>query len=141
MGLALCGGGASRRDVLTMLAEQALHTAVADAVALGQLPFRCALGECRDERAYVWLAEPIIDSPLSIASARGPDALGGLVLSPLRASKLLHGLDQRICEVQAVGVSSHKVHPVQRLVTGSQHLTQPAASDYLSDYLDGEWTP
>jgi hypothetical protein len=93
-----------------VLPDEPLDATLADAVALGQAPFRRTHGEGSNELLQVGLTQPVPDPPRAMAPARvcAGDRFSAL---GLRLLKLLHRADQHVCEVTAFGISLYKVHP------------------------------
>jgi hypothetical protein len=94
-----------------MLPNETLDAALTDAVPLGQLPLRRTRSEGRDELFSVYFGEPVPNNAPLTGTLGGADAERRLTRLRLSLPKLMHCADQRVCEVPAVQVRRHKVHP------------------------------
>jgi len=85
-----------------MLADESFDAALADAVALGQLPLRRARGKGRDQPFRVGLRKPVTDPPPA-GRLSGMHAEGRFADLGMRLLQLPHRADQSVCKVPRAG--------------------------------------
>lgn len=93
-----------------MLADEPLDGAFADAVALSELPLRGTGCESGYEPFQVGIGESLADPWLTGRVRGGADAGHRHERVSLRLPKPVDRSDQLVCEVQAFGISSDKLH-------------------------------
>jgi hypothetical protein len=82
--------------------NEPLDAALADAVAVGELPLGRVRSEGGDELLGVGFTQPVTNPPLTGTQRSGANAVSRSADLGLCLAKLLHRADQRICKVPAV---------------------------------------